>query len=100
MNESNDPRDEMHNRVEWLKPSDYPIVDEIGDYGGWMKPATLALNLPYSRNHISRRCLVLVEHEILERYDDETAAYRITYRGRAYLSGDLDADELETDESE
>lgn len=98
MNGSADRQDEMHNRVEWLRPSDYPIVDEISDYGGWMKPATLSLNLPYSRDHISRRCLELSKHGLLERYDDNTAAYRITDRGQDYLAGDLDADDLRPDD--
>lgn len=98
MNESDDSKDEMHNRVEWLRPSDYPIVDEISDYGGWMKPATLALNLPYSRDHISRRCLELSKHGLLERYGDNTAAYRITNRGRDYLADELEVDDLQLDD--
>ena len=84
----------MHSRVSWLKPSDWSIIKEIDEYGGWIKPASLALNVPYTREHVARRCKVLAEHELLERHE-ETAAYRITDLGRTYLAGDLDAKDLE-----
>lgn len=96
MTNSREYKDEMHSRIDWLKPSDYTIVSEIGDYGGWIKPATLALNIPFTREHVARRCKTLAEHGLLERHE-ETPAYRITDRGRAYLAGDLDAEELEED---
>jgi len=95
MSEPCENRDEMHSRVSWLKPSDWSIIKEIDEYGGWIKPASLALNVPYTREHVARRCKVLAEHGLLERYD-ETAAYRITDLGRTYLTGDLDADVLES----
>ena len=87
-------QNEMHSRVDWLKPSDYTLVSEIADYGGWMKPATLSLNVPYTREHVARRCKELSEHGLLERHED-TPAYRITEQGRVYLAGDLNADDLE-----
>jgi hypothetical protein len=94
MTDSCENQDEMHSRVDWLKPSDYTLISEIGDYGGWMKPATLSLNVPYTREHVARRCKVLAENGLLERHE-ETPAYRISDRGRAYLSGDLDVEDLE-----
>lgn len=94
MSDSRDNQDDMHSRVDWLKPSDWPILSEIEDYGGWIKPATLSLNVPYTREHVARRCKELSEHDLLERHED-TPAYRITNRGCAYLAGDLDAEELE-----
>ncbi|WP_324664164.1 phage repressor protein [Haloarcula sediminis] len=86
----------MHSRVDWLKPSDWTIISEIEDYGGWMKPATLCLNIPYTREHIARRCKVLSQNGLLERHE-ETAAYRVTEMGRDYLAGELDADDLQPD---
>jgi predicted transcriptional regulator len=94
MDDTHDNENEMHTRVGWLKPSDYPILKEISEYGGWMKPSTLALNIPYTRDHISWRCKTLAEHGLLERHED-VPGYRITEKGRAYLAGDLDVEDLE-----
>jgi len=66
---------------------------EISEYGGWVKPATLALNIPYSRGHIARRCKVLKEHGLLERHED-TAGYRVTDLGKKFLRDELNADDL------
>jgi len=92
--------DEMHHQVAWMRPSDRSIVKEIADYGGWIKPATLSLNLPYTRNHVAGRCRELADHGLLERHDD-TAAYRVTELGRDYLADKLEpADLIEDDEDE
>ncbi len=95
-NPPRDSGDEMHHQVAWMKPSDRPIVREIANYGGWMKPATLALNVPYTRNHVAARCRVLSDHGLIERHED-TAAYRITSLGERFLSDDIDPSELEDD---
>jgi len=97
MSDSRENKDEMHSRVDWLKPSDWAIVSEIENYGGWIKPASLSLNLPYTREHVARRCKTLAEHGLLERHE-ETPAYRVTDMGRDYLTGDLDADDLRLDD--
>lgn len=59
-----------------------------------MTPKGLSLNLPYTGNWIGQRLREMVRHDLVERYDDEPG-YRITDRGRAFLAGDLDADNLE-----
>ncbi|ACV46295.1 phage PhiH1 repressor protein [Halomicrobium mukohataei DSM 12286] len=83
----------MHRRVEWLKPSDRVIVAELAEYGGWMKPSSLALNISYTRRHIARRCQVLAKHGLLERHD-ETAGYRVTEHGHQFLQDKLNEDDL------
>jgi len=93
MSDSSDSQNEMHRRVEWLKPSDRVIVAELAEYGGWMKPSSLALNISYTRRHIARRCQVLSEHKLLERHD-ETAGYRITPMGQRFLDDKLSVDDL------
>lgn len=52
---------------------------------------------PPSRPTIYRAVEPLVAHGLVERLDNADGAdhYRITDRGRAYLAGELDADELE-----
>jgi len=93
MTRTYDPED-MHHEVEWMKPSDRPILEELAEYGGWMTPRGLSLNLPYTPNWTGQRLRDLSEHGLTERHE-EAAGYRITDRGRTFLAGDLDADELE-----
>lgn len=88
-----DSGDEMHHQVAWMRPSDRSIVKEISDYGGWIKPASLTLNLPYTRNHIAARCRELSDHGLLERHED-TAAYRATDKGREFLADKLEPSDL------
>lgn len=83
----------MYREVEWLTPSDRPILSEVKDYGGWIKPASLGLNLPYTRQHISVRCGVLAEHDLLERHPD-VAAYRLTELGERFLADELEPEDL------
>lgn len=79
----------MHRQVAWLKPSDRSVLVEIDEYGGWVKPATLGLNLPYTQRHVATRCRTLAAHDLLERYSDPIAGYRLTDRGHAFLADDL-----------
>lgn len=83
----------MHREVEWLKPSDRTIMAEIDKYGGWMKPSTIALNQPYTRRHVARRCKVLAEHDLLQRHE-ETAAYQISELGVRFLNDELEVEDL------
>lgn len=89
---------EMHRDVEWLKPSDREILNEIRDAGGWIKPASLTLRLSYTLQHISTRCNVLAEHGLLERYSDDIAGYRVTEKGLKFLNYELDVNDLLKDE--
>ncbi|APX98739.1 hypothetical protein BB347_18715 (plasmid) [Natronorubrum daqingense] len=87
----------MHRDVDWLRPSDRPIVRKIADYNGdWVKAPTLALNLPYTRRHISNRCRELTDNGLLERHSD-AAAYRITEKGCEFLADNLEPEDLKDD---
>ncbi|MFC3477181.1 phage repressor protein [Halobacterium litoreum] len=85
----------MHRQVAWLKPSDRPILVEIREYGGWVKPATLGLNVPYTQRHVATRCRRLADHEFLERHSEPIAGYRLTDRGRAFLDDELAVEDLD-----
>lgn len=89
--------DEMHHEVDWLRPSDRRIVSEISKYGGWMKPASLTLNLPFTRKHVADRCRILSDHGLIERHED-TAAYRITDFGNQFLRDELKPEDLLEDD--
>lgn len=88
-------------RVEWMTLADDAILE-------WMEnepsdairanPAVVAANVEYGRSHVTKRMRELLKGGLLEYHDEERAIYQITDRGRAYLAGELDADDLERDE--
>jgi len=92
MSPNSESRD-VHHEVEWMKPSDRPILEELAEYGGWMTPKGLSLNLPYTSNWTGQRLRALVNHGLAERHE-EVAGYRITERGRKFLASEIDADDL------
>jgi DNA-binding PadR family transcriptional regulator len=49
---------------------------------------------------VKRRLPALEENGLIEKVDEKRGYYKITERGRGYLSGDLDAGELEKDHTE
>lgn len=76
-----------------MKGADPVILQELANYGGWMKPASLHLNVHFSRNYVGQRCRELARHELLEQHDE--GAYRISDRGHQYVNGELNPDDLE-----
>lgn len=58
-----------------------------------LSPRILAVNLDYSRSWVSQRITKLMDADLIRWVDG--GHYKITDRGRAYLEGELDADELE-----
>lgn len=86
---------DMYRKVEWLRPADRPILAEIADLDGrWIKPASLSLNVSYSRYTVADRCRALGEHRLVDVHD-EVAAYRINDRGLAFLADELEPHDLE-----
>ena len=83
---------EMVERVEWMSPVHYEILNFYGDHDIWITPAALAKNTGYVRNYIASECRTLLTAGLLEQ---EGQTYRLTDRGRAFLAGDLGADDLE-----
>jgi predicted transcriptional regulator len=53
--------------------------------------------LDRSQNTISRRMNKLAEIGLLSKVDEQRGYYSLTEKGRAYLSGELDADDLENE---
>ncbi len=58
-------------------------------------PAVVAFNIDFSAGYIRRRMRRLLDADLLRLVDEDKAMYQITDRGRAYLSGELDKDDLE-----
>jgi len=86
---------EMHRRVEWLKPSDRPLLAELSKYDGWMKPSTLALNTPYTQRHVGRRLRTLASRGLVERYAADVAGYRANDLSQAFLGDQMSVEDLE-----
>ena len=97
MNAHCDPED-MYREVDWLKPSDYPLLQEMAKYDGWHTPKSLSLNLPNTRNWVGQRCRKLSEYGLVERHPDEPG-YRITDKGHEFLNGNLEPSDLQGSEN-
>ena len=83
----------MRPRVDWMNQTDDRILELLDESDLILTPAVMARNLDYTRNWVSRRVGKLESAGLVEPID--SGYYRISDRGRAYLEGDLDADELE-----
>lgn len=84
----------MYREVSWAVPADPYILEEMATYRGWHTPKNLELNTEFSRQWISQRCPVYVEHGLADRHESDPA-YRITDEGIAAVNGDIDIEELE-----
>jgi len=56
-------------------------------------PRVISANIDYTHQYVNERLKPLRENGLVENTGD--GLYRITDRGRAYLAGELDADDLE-----
>lgn len=83
----------MRPRVEWMNQTDDRILELLAESDLILTPAVIGKNLEYTRNWVSRRIGKLEDASLVEPVD--SGYYRITDHGRAYLSGEIDADELE-----
>jgi len=58
-----------------------------------LSPACITKNIGYkTSNYIGEICRELEEFDLVKKVEEKGAYYAITYRGRAYLKGDLDVD--------
>jgi len=86
----------MRPLVSWMTKSDDAILELLDECGIAIPPRAIAFNIEnVSRPTVDRRLPKLEEAGLVERYENPQGYTRITDRGRAYLSGELDADEIE-----
>lgn len=83
----------MYRKVEWAVPADPYILEEMSKYEGWQTPKNVEINTKFSRQWVSQRCPVYVEHGVAERYESELA-YRITELGVQLVSGEVEYEEF------
>ena len=101
----------MRPRVPGMNEVDDAILEffeELGEPGGKrvsLPPSPVRRHLveelgllDRKRSTFSRRMAKLADRELLEITDEEASYYRITDKGHAYLTGELDADELSSPE--
>ncbi len=85
----------MRPRVDWMNQTDDRILELLDESGLELSPVVLSRNLDYSRSWVSQRLTKLSEVGLVG--VDDGSYYYITDRGRDYLKGDLDADDLRLD---
>jgi len=59
-------------------------------------PQVIAENIDFNRGYITQRLRKLRDHDLVEYYDEGSGIYQISDRGHAYLTGNLTADDLES----
>ncbi|MFC4438028.1 MULTISPECIES: MarR family transcriptional regulator [Natrialbaceae] len=78
-----------------MTQADDRLLETLADSALVLSPRVLSVNLDYSRHYLSTRLGKLHEAGLVNRVDE--GLYEITGRGQAYLVGELDADDLESD---
>ncbi|QRV15786.1 MarR family transcriptional regulator [Haloterrigena salifodinae] len=86
----------MVERVPWMSPVDYEILLFFDEHPIQVTPKVIAANIDYDRQYVGKRCSTLADAGLLEPLG--TGLYQLTDTGHAYLEGNLDVSELETDE--
>lgn len=90
--------------AEWMTPSDRDILDLLANAGGErelvLTPRLIAENSNWARDTVREHVVILRNEGLLEYHDESAGIYRLSNRGRAYLAGELDVEELEDDDEE
>lgn len=86
---------EMVERVSWMSPIHYEILQFFDEHDIWITARGISVNINYNRNYTTRECTTLAKRGLLEK--DETV-YALSDRGRRFLAGDVDASDLEDDD--
>ncbi|WP_436931687.1 winged helix-turn-helix domain-containing protein [Halosimplex halobium] len=82
----------MRPRVDWMNQTDDRILELLEESGLELSPVVISRNLDYSRSWVSQRLTKLSEADLVTVADG--SYYSITDKGRNYLDGELDADEI------
>lgn len=97
----------MRPRVEGMNEVDDAVLEffEAQDEGVALPPTVVWYNLherleaiDKSRDTVARRMRKLTKRGLLEKVSEERGYYKTTDKGRHYLAGDLDAEDLQLDE--
>ena len=91
---------DMRPRVSWMTGNDDSILEYLHEKDVALPPAPLHYNLErsgYSVGYstVRRRLQLLEEHGLVKKEKEKEGYYGITDKGRNYLVGELEAEELE-----
>jgi len=83
----------MRPRVDWMTRADDYILEFLADHDIIASPRVISANIDYTHQYVNERMKPLREHSLVE--NTGNGLYQITQKGKDYLAGDLDADDLE-----
>lgn len=82
--------------ADWMSRADDRILEHLNEQGpDTPKQMADSNRVRFSRQHINQRCKKLVSYSLLIHLGN--GVYDITPQGEQYLTGELDAQELEPD---
>jgi len=76
-----------------MSPIDYFILEFYDEYDIQASPKVVAESIDYDRQYTGKRMKPLESEGLLKQGENDL--YQLTSRGREFLSGDLDSDDLE-----
>lgn len=82
----------------WMTPMDRDILERLWNPGNnelVLSPRLIAENTDWGRDAVRSHMLELLEHNLVEYYDEDSGIYQLSERGRAWLEGDIPAEDLE-----
>jgi len=82
----------MRPRVPWMTSADNRILEFLDEKDIVATPQVIAANIDYTRQYVNKRIRILAQNELVEKNDEPL--YQITERGRQYLKGELNVDDL------
>lgn len=93
-----DRYEEMVERVDWFAPVDYEILQFYEQHDIQATAKVIAANIEYDRQYVNKRCNRLTDAGLLLK--QEGGLFELSNSGRAFLAGELDAEDLERDETQ
>ena len=87
----------MRPRVEWMTQADERVLEFLREKNIVASPSVIAVNIDYTGEYISRRCRKLTDAGLLQRVD--ASNYRLTELGEQFLKGEIDAVDIQVEES-
>jgi predicted transcriptional regulator len=75
-----------------MTSADNRILEFLDEKDIVATPQVIAANIDYTRQYVNKRIRILAQNELVKKNDEPL--YQITERGRQYLEGELDVDDL------
>lgn len=82
----------MRPRVDWMTQADNQILEFLDEKSIVATPKVIAANIDYTPQYVNERIPLLAENDLVE--NTGKALYQITNRGRQYLAGELNKNDL------